>query len=881
MVFGFGKKNTAKATIRIKAETNAAKRGIRGLDNNVKNMNKSFKASKTSLGLAGAAVAALTITLIKAKQALNFVTNSNVKFEAAGAKLRAILKPTGEEFKALEKLALQLGETTVFTASQVTESFIEMGKLGLETNEILASGNEVLALAALAQVEMATAASITVQTLNQFQLSATEAGRVVDVIAESFTSSALDITKFSEAMKFIGPIAGQTDESLEDVTGALSVLADNAVETSLAGTGMRTVLLELANENSKVSKAIRATGKEAGNFVDKLKILRDMELSLTETTEFFNKRAVTSALIVIKNADAVEELSEQYENADGAAEAMAKTMLDSVEGASIRLKSAQEGLALSIKEALVPALQAWNEWLIKVTLSAKDIPEIFASMFSIRTNIINDFIIELDKINDLEASTIKILREKAQIEKQIFDIQTQLLDPNIEEVFQKKIILGIQQEKLKEIEKELKIEEKAAEERVQRRLLDKKAQIEENIARQEGLIFDSENVKSDQQIIDLEKEKLKLINERLDAEMEIKKTTGFTKKEEKEFEEDKPRGLTDKEKKDAAKKARELEKAKLENGRKSLEIDEFFRDEETKAREEAFLEFQEIDENNAALEDERERERWANTQEIEAEARIALLGNRQAAFEDWLKELERMHERELLTDEAFLTARALAVKENEEQIKKEKIENAEEAFGALSTINGALMSMIDARTDREINNLEKQGLSEEEFEEKKEKLLKEGEEKRRAFARVQQGIAIAEATISAIKAGTGALADTPGGAFTRILSMGAAIAAGLAQVVTIQSQNFQTGRIGDSRRGRQADDIAAMIGQGETIIPAPQSAAHEDTLRAIMNNTANTSAGVRSMSGGGDTIQIFGASNEQILQVINAKERKRSTGLRI
>ena len=111
--------------------------------------------------------------------------------------------------------------------------------------------------------------------------------------------------------------------------------------------------------------------------------------------------------------------------------------------------------------------------------------------------------------------------------------------------------------------------------------------------------------------------------------------------------------------------------------------------------------------------------------------------------------------------------------------------------------------------------------------------------------------------------------------------MGAAIAAGLAQVVTIQSQNFQTGRIGDSRRGRQADDIAAMIGQGETIIPAPQSAAHEDTLRAIMNNTANTSAGVRSMSGGGDTIQIFGASNEQILQVINAKERKRSTGLRI
>ena len=159
-------------------------------------------------------------------------------------------------------------------------------------------------------------------------------------------------------------------------------------------------------------------------------------------------------------------------------------------------------------------------------------------------------------------------------------------------------------------------------------------------------------------------------------------------------------------------------------------------------------------------------------------------------------------------------------------------------------------------------------------------LAGDNETARKAFARTQQGIAVSEAIVNVYKAGTGALADTPGGAITRILAMGSAIAAGLLEVGSIQAQHFQTGKIGDTKRARQGDNILASLGLGETVISAPQTAAHEDTLRAIQNNTANTAAGVRSM-GGGDTINFYGASNEQILNVINAKERKRSTGLRI
>ncbi len=219
--------------------------------------------------------------------------------------------------------------------------------------------------------------------------------------------------------------------------------------------------------------------------------------------------------------------------------------------------------------------------------------------------------------------------------------------------------------------------------------------------------------------------------------------------------------------------------------------------------------------------------------------------------------------------------------EKERALQQEKIDNFRAGLSTATSITSALMQLSDARTNREIENLENQNLSEKDFQKKKEQILQDAEEKRRVYARVQQGIAIAEATVNAIKMGTGAGADTPGGAITRGLAMAAAIAAGMVEVATIEAQNFQTGRIGKRQTSRQSDDILAMVGQGETIIPAPQSAQHEDTLRAIANNTANTAAGIGSTGGGVVTNQFYGVSTEQVLQVISQSNRRHNVGVKL
>ncbi len=242
-------------------------------------------------------------------------------------------------------------------------------------------------------------------------------------------------------------------------------------------------------------------------------------------------------------------------------------------------------------------------------------------------------------------------------------------------------------------------------------------------------------------------------------------------------------------------------------------------------------------------------------------------------------ELAEINDQELENEtELFYAKKELREREAQEEkdALAQRYDNAQSFVSTMSTINGALAMMSDARTQKEIRNLEKMGLSEKELEERKEKILEEGLEKRRAFARLQQGIAIAEATINAFKMGVGAGADAPGGPVTRALAVAAALATGFAQVAAIQATNFQTGRIGEVTRGRQADTIQATIGRGETIISAPQTQAHEEDLRAIQNNTANTRGGA--LGGGATTNNFYGMSTETVLQVIDDSRRRDEVG---
>lgn len=151
-------------------------------------------------------------------------------FEAAMSRVGAISGATGKEFKMLEKTAMELGKTTVFSASEAAEGMQYLAMAGYDANEIVAAMPGVLNAAAAGQVELGTAADITSNVLSGFGLQASETSRVADVLTKAFTSSNTSMESLGETMKYAAPIARAAGFSLEETAAAAGVLGDAGIQ---------------------------------------------------------------------------------------------------------------------------------------------------------------------------------------------------------------------------------------------------------------------------------------------------------------------------------------------------------------------------------------------------------------------------------------------------------------------------------------------------------------------------------------------------------------------------------------------------------------------------------------------------------------------------
>lgn len=267
-------------------------------------------------------------------------------FSKSMSKLSAISGATGDDLKALNANAQELGKSTQFTAAQVADAQTELAKMGFTTTGILNATSGALDLAVSSGVEMAEAAEIMAATMNGFGMSTSEATRITDVMAKSFVTSALDAEKFRESMKLVAPTAKTTKVSLEQTTAALAVLANQGVAGSMAGTALRRTLMELS---AKTGKDFRTS---LDIYADRLKNATSTSEKLGIATEAVGVRSAGTLIALTENRDKLDELTLSYENAAGAAGDMVDTMEDNLSGDKKKMKSALEGLGIAVSNAL-------------------------------------------------------------------------------------------------------------------------------------------------------------------------------------------------------------------------------------------------------------------------------------------------------------------------------------------------------------------------------------------------------------------------------------------------------------------------------------------------------------------------------------------------
>ena len=264
------------------------------------------------------------------------------KFEQQMAKVRAVSGATDTEFASLTQSAKDLGSTTRFTASEVSGLQLELSKLGFDPTQIEASTGAILALAQATGEELGPTAETVAKTLNQFGLDASQSGEVADLMATAFSSSALALTKFSESMGNVAPVAAEFGFNLKDTTKLLGVLANNGIEGADAGTKLKMAFSNIAAEGGDVKNVFNALIGSNANY--------------TEAMEVVKKRAAILIPILSKSKDQTKLLGEALDNSGGAAQRMADIMDDTAEGSMKKMQSAIEGAQIEIGSALAPAI---------------------------------------------------------------------------------------------------------------------------------------------------------------------------------------------------------------------------------------------------------------------------------------------------------------------------------------------------------------------------------------------------------------------------------------------------------------------------------------------------------------------------------------------
>jgi len=328
----------------------------------VKEIGKLNKGSrKASIGLKQFAGAFVGLQAAQAvKRALISTIQVFRKFEFTISKIRAVSGASEKQLRSLKTEIKELGRTTIFTASQVGEAALKLSKLGFGADQVKDALPGVVSLAAASGEELAESAETMAATLRAFQRPAQDAGKVSDLMAKAFSSSSLNLLRFSESMRSVAPVASGLGISLTETTALLASLTDKGFAASTAGTSLRFALIDLATPTSKISKALGGATLQTKTFTELLDLMKEKGLTSTQVMELLGKKGgIGLAALLQTGTESIEKMTATMEDNAGAAKRMADIMTDNLEGAIKRLESATEGFQIESGKAFTPLLLFW------------------------------------------------------------------------------------------------------------------------------------------------------------------------------------------------------------------------------------------------------------------------------------------------------------------------------------------------------------------------------------------------------------------------------------------------------------------------------------------------------------------------------------------
>ena len=281
--------------------------------------------------------------------------------------------------KTLSDLAKKMGSETAFSASECAEALNYLALAGYDTQQMCDTLPTVLNLAAAGDIALADASDMVTDAMSALGMGVDEAGTMVDQMAKTASTTNTSVAQLGEGILTIGATAKSVKGGTAELNTALGILANNGIKGAEGGTHLRNIILSLQNPTDKAAAQMEALGLSVydseGNMRSMNDILGNLNKSMDGMTSaeksniistIFNKTDLSSVNALLANTgDTWDSLQKSITDSGGAAQQMADTQLDNLQGQITILKSALEGLAISFGELLMPAIKQIVGWVQK------------------------------------------------------------------------------------------------------------------------------------------------------------------------------------------------------------------------------------------------------------------------------------------------------------------------------------------------------------------------------------------------------------------------------------------------------------------------------------------------------------------------------------
>jgi TP901 family phage tail tape measure protein len=296
----------------------------------------------------------------------NQLTNSiktMASYEQNMANVKATINATATEMIALSNAARKAGESSIFSAVEVSAGMEKMAKAGLAPSQIIGALGSTIELATAASIDFGKAVDLQVQANTTMGISWSDMARVNRAFVVAANNSIMSVEDIGTAFKYIGPLGKEFGMDIEHAAAYLAALAQNGIKASQGGTGLRTVLLHLAKPSADAQKiwsnwgiTMLENNGEAKTFGKLMDELSKKDVTLNQLFRVAEQRGAPALRALLNQMGYIDDTINEIKKDTDAAHRIAMARVSTLSGAWKQFNNVLVGSSVAAGEGGLTSL---------------------------------------------------------------------------------------------------------------------------------------------------------------------------------------------------------------------------------------------------------------------------------------------------------------------------------------------------------------------------------------------------------------------------------------------------------------------------------------------------------------------------------------------